>query len=645
MTQYTLSPSSFSASQVGTVYNIGLSDGTNSYGYIFQNQGQQTVGIKESSNVADKEKLIQFSSPNLIDRDLVFYPRVTQGDFSGGGLQTVFLDPTKYFDSDLEIRTPGFLNLRPAWKRTQLATGLGAVTPQSVPWKNDIYTTFQGSVVYNSAGTSTATGNTALYLATDGWNLYAGDGNASIRYTNDGSTWSDLSTASGAYTQMWSVLQGTAGRFFYMARVIAGSGATVFHNLYKLDTGATLPNNSPVLVPTGNVPLTIVDVVPYQSGIAVLTKDPQGSGSDVWFHDGSNMTRIVRLEQYAVVGMVNCLGSLYVTATSFGQSEAPVLIRIDAGSFQIVARPASPQVTTSAASVGAPAASGQYVYFTLVSPQINQITTTSYIGVYDTVSAAFSHIGSLDSLDSPLASSVRQLTAAGRAAAFPMISSGTGYLQYQTDNTLLASGDTYAASGTLISSRIDFGTPGIPKRFRRVEAVHAPLATGESVNLKVYVDGDQFHVGATPLTAQTTNASLNSTITSCVMGADTVGRTMYYSVTLAGPGTSTPDVIRIATEIGGTWTWEFDLDCTSRRRTLQQQLDDSQGANGKDLYYLLRNAYENGTTLTLYLASSANYAATIESLEGHSPAYSDHPNSTVRADQEWLVHVILKQVA
>src|SRR5215831_910396 len=163
MPQYVLKTSSFQSGQVGGLYHIGLSDGTNSYGYVFQNTGPQG-GFKESTNVADKEKLIQFSSPNLIDRDLVFYPRVTQGDFSGGGLQAVFIDPTRYFDSDLEIRTPGYLTLRPGWVRKSLTSGLSAVVPQAVAWNSDVYTTFQGNVYFNSAGTSFNPGITAQFL-------------------------------------------------------------------------------------------------------------------------------------------------------------------------------------------------------------------------------------------------------------------------------------------------------------------------------------------------------------------------------------------------------------------------------------------------------------------------------------------------
>src|SRR5215813_13810248 len=402
MPQYVLKASNFQSGQVGGLYHIGLSDGTNSYGYVFQNTGPQG-GFKESTNVADKEKLIQFSSPNLIDRDLVFYPRVTQGDFSGGGLQAVFIDPTKYFDSDLEIRTPGYLTLRPGWKRTQLATGLGAETPQSVAWNNDVWTGFATALnqLFNSSGgtTSSAPGITCKFVDTDGNVLIVGDGANAIKFWQ-GTVWSNIATATGAFTQLWLVNQGTNGRFLYYSVNTASDINSGSDALFKVDMTA-IPVSAGVLVPTNLTRFAIVDLCEHQNGIAILTNDTGGTGFDVWYHDGVNMTRVVRVNQYTANGMTLCLGDLYVTAQSTGQFEAPVLIKISAGSFEVVVRTGSPLTTATSAAIGAPESSGQYVCFALQNPQINNVTTTSYIGVYDVISGAYSHLGSLDATDAP----------------------------------------------------------------------------------------------------------------------------------------------------------------------------------------------------------------------------------------------------
>src|SRR5262249_44224958 len=161
----------------------------------------------------------------------------------------------------------------------------------------------------------------------------------------------------------------------------------------------------------------------------------------------------------------------------------PVLIKISNGNFEVVVRTGSPLASFTSASIGNPVSSGQYVAFSLVNPQINNVTTTAYIGVYDVISGAYSHLGSLDTLDAPQAAQPRQLAWSGRSVTFPMVSSTLGYLQFQTNSSrlpvLASPAPLYAASGWMVSSRIDFNTPGIAKRFPRVEVHHSPLAAGE----------------------------------------------------------------------------------------------------------------------------------------------------------------------
>lgn len=652
MAQYVLERSNWTAASlpnaIGQVYNVGLSDGTVYYGYVLKNDGPQSKGFLEKTDIAERDALVNYGSPNLVDRDLTFYPRASQGDFSGGGLQPVFINPNQYWDSDLEVRTPAYLTLRPAWANTgNLATGLGAVTPQSVTWQNDVWTTFQGSVIVNSSGTTRTPPITPKFLATDGWVLYVADGTNNIYFASN-SGFGLIANASGALTQIWAITQGTNGRFVYGTVVHSSQGSFVFHDLYKFDT--TIAPAPAVQVPTGLNEIAIIDICAYQSGIAILSMDSSATGCDVWYHDGANMTRIVRLEEYSGSGLCVCLGDLYVTGQSVGQYEGPVLMQIASGTFQIVARPASPLAQLTAASVGAPISSGQYVYFALSSPQISGISSASYIGVYDALTGAFSHLGNAASTDAPGVASPRQLTAIGRAVAYPQIVAGNGSLNYQTNQSRLAAGNTYTPSGWLVSSNFDFSTPGIAKRFRRIEVHHAPLNTGEQIKVNAYVDLDPINfttaLAPNPATATVTNSTLGSTLTVLTMGADTVGRTLYYAIQLtAGTGGATsPRVIWVAVEVGGSWTWTLDLDCTSKRRTLAQS-EDGQGVTGKDLYFLLRNSYENGNYLTLYLSESVSYTVAIESLQAQSLPYADHPDLGVRADQEWQVQATLRQVA
>src|SRR5262249_25191405 len=185
----------------------------------------------------------------------------------------------------------------------------------------------------------------------------------------------------------------------------------------------------------------------------------------------------------------------------------------------------------------------------------------------------------------------------------------------------------------------------------RIEVHHSPLAAGEQIVVEAFIDQDPLGFSTTltpvPSSATVTNSVLNSTVTTLTIGSNqSVGRSLYYAIQLTA-GTNqqtTPKVIYTAIEVGGTWVWDLNLDCTSRRRLLNGSNDDPQGVNGKDLAYLIRNAYENGGNLTLFLAENVSYTVTIEKYEAKAFGYVDHIGTPVKADEEWQVAVTLKQV-
>src|SRR5690349_16194421 len=126
------------AGDVGTRYHVGIGYNGSTYGYVLS----PGTKFEETTDLHSKELLTQYSSPSLIDRDFVNYPRVTDGDFSGGGLQTIFIDPRRYFDSDLDINVPGYLILRPSWARTQKSSITPVIPGQMVAWNGDFWFTF-----------------------------------------------------------------------------------------------------------------------------------------------------------------------------------------------------------------------------------------------------------------------------------------------------------------------------------------------------------------------------------------------------------------------------------------------------------------------------------------------------------------------
>jgi hypothetical protein len=613
---------------------------------MLEADSSKSGGFHWRSDTTTKEALTQYSSGNLIDRDLAYFPRVTDGDFSGGGYQEIWLSQNKYFDSDLDPRIPGFLSLRPLWRRvTKPGLTVGSVT-QAVAFASHFYYTYSEASgnIYNEIGATTTPGAGAIIsLDSDGTYLYAGTASKLWRW--DSSTWTAVtSSINGTATQWWVVNQGTNGYFAYYQ-----SGPNL---LYKIDLTQAFPIAAAAQpqVPMGSNAINIVDLVAYQTSISILTTDVRGSGSDVWYFDGANLTRILRIEGYIARGVCNALGALYVSAaplTFSAYSTSPILIQVASGSYTVVAKPGSPFIQASGQDCRQPRASSQYVYWPLVLPSIKGISNAQLIIVqYDVITGAVTHLPALDTTDGGgVVNNLRQAAVLGDQVGFVYVdlNGTTGEFQYQTGTA------TFQTSGWLASSHIDFATPGIVKRFRRIEVHHAPLNAGEQILIEAFVDQDPlaFSTSLTPVpaTATATNSTLNSTLTALTFGADTLGKTLYFALKLTA-GTSnltTPRVSYVSIEVGGTWAFEVWLACQATRTLLSGEID-AQGITAKDLAYLPMLAYEEGLLITLYHRNGTSYTCALESVEAWNSSPHVAQDQQVR-DEEWIVHAVLRQVA
>ena len=649
---------------IGTQYHLGLSttlpDTTQRfYGYLLEPDNSKSGGFQQSSDTTTRDALVNYASPNLIDRDLVFgKPRVTDGDFSGGGYQEVWIDPKRYFDSDLDPRIPGYLQLRAQWATVQKLALVAPAFSQTVAWNSDFWFTFgeTNGNVYSAHGATTTVPVAARIIAldTDGSFLYAATSTTLYRSAN-GSAWTAVtSTINGTATMWWVINQGTNGYFAYYQ-----SGTNL---LYKIDLTTAFPIAAAAQpqVPVGGNAFNIVDLVEYQTSIAILTVDAIGAGTDVWYFDGTNLTRIIRIEGYTGKGICQALGSLYVSlaASQVGGSggiTGPVLAQVDSGTFTIVARPGSPFFAANQTCVQ-PRSSSQYVYWPIINPSVTGISTKTGVnsfGIviqYDVLTGAVTHLPTFDGTEFDLLPNLlRQIAPLGDSVAIVYRhAAGDGVLQYQ----LPAFGTIkYQPSGWLASSHIDFATPSIEKRFRRIEVHHAPLNAGEAILIEAFVDTDPlaFTTSLTPVPsgATATNSTVGSSLTAMTFGADTIGKTLYYALKLtAGTGAlTTPRVSYVSVEVGGTWSWVLNLACTSKQMLLDGQNEDTQGTKGKDLAYLLLLAYENGQNVVLYHRNGQQYQCAIDSFKmwNPSPILASAPQE--RRDEEYTVALTLRQVA
>jgi hypothetical protein len=325
------------------------------------------------------------------------------------------------------------------------------------------------------------------------------------------------------------------------------------------------------------------------------------------------------------------------------------LASIYSGQFQIVVRPGSPFFTANQSCLQ-PRAASQYVYWPIVNPSINGISTGKGAVIqYDVVTGATTKLPNMDATDfTTTGGTLRAIGLLGDNVACCYVNGTTGILQYQQPAFGIIK---YMTSGWMASSHIDFSTPGIQKRFRRIEVHHAPLNVGEQLLVEAFVDTDPlaFSTALTPVpaAATVTNSTFGSPLTAMTFGQDTIGKTLYFALRLtAGTGQlTTPRVSYVSIEIGGTWSWPMRLACTSKRGLLDGQNEDQQGVTGKDLAYLLILAYENGQNMTLYHRNGQTYTVAIESLDAWNPSPLTPSQPQLVRDEEYIVDVTFRQVA
>jgi hypothetical protein len=671
ITPYALKASQWNATtlptQVGRLYHVGFDNGNQFYGYNLVPDIAQSGGWHEKTDVAAKEQLIQYSSPNITDLHYVFWPRVSQGAWDGGGNQITFIGNNQYWDSDLDTRVPGYLTLRSRMQRTTVKSNATALASsqnlqQVVPFNGDFYFSFsEASTYYNTNGSfATNAGKQPVILDTDGTFLYVGDQVNTVQQYNTSNAFvnnvfTGLAGGLTSFNQMWVVDHGTFGHFLYYSK--QGSA------LFKVDLSLGLPvaSGSHVQVPTDNLSEVIQDVVQYQTGIAILTVNVWDSQWSVWYHDGQNMTPIVRMHGYFAAGLCNCMGDLFVGTYPAQGFASPVLWRISSGSISPVATPGPPVPTTVQQACLQPRAAGQRVYWPITNLNQQFAASSNTVMVFDAITGSTTRLPFTDTTDLQIAgfANLNALNAAQYLRRFAVQgdsigftdSTGTGpssytlYVQYQTANSVVPiKTPPYQASGKLITSRFDFQTPGVEKRFRRFEAQHAALPANTSVRVDAFIDKDPAAYTAALAPDATVSNPIAGTVSTELFLNNLIGHTIYFVVTLASSdGLNTPTLNYYFVEATTPWSWEMLLDCTAKRRLLNDSTDDQQGVTGKDLAYFFRNAWEGPSKLTMYHRNGNTYTVAVESLDFWNPSPMKQSQPQAIQDEEYQLKVILRQ--
>lgn len=429
--------------EIGHLYHAGLSNGTQFYGYIFEPTTGQDGGFHERSDIALKGQLIQYASPNITDRDIAYWPKVSQGDFSTGMGQAVAVDLTRYWDATLDVRSPNYLSSWPGWNTlTVQGTLVSALNPQVVQIGGKLFVTYGESnfhvyTVVPPASIVTNTGDIiAKSIDTDGYYLYLTDGTKIEQRvaTSFATSVTVTTTATVTAKQIWAIQQGTNGRWiFYSDQAFPQS------SLYKVDLNGSLPSAG-VQVPLGSMVASIVDIVGYLNGVAILTVGGTAGTTeanwDLWFFDGQNTTPIFHRDGYTAFGLCNSQEQLYVTENpSVGTYGKTQLVQVTSGSATTVASLGTPPAYPNTSTVGQPRAIGANVYFATASAAVRS-TASQFLAIFNPLTGAFHHTPGA----APTPTGFRTLTSMGEAAVLAYISGSVGGIQYQATGPFAVGG-------------------------------------------------------------------------------------------------------------------------------------------------------------------------------------------------------------
>ena len=161
-------------SQIGDIYDIAI-------GYSTDGETGEMVGyvsapgstFEQDSDITDSDRIVQISSPNTTDR-YTTYPKVSQGDWSGGERQVTFETAAQFWTSNgLDVSQPGHLTMLPPGNDPFSGTlVVDASTYESYPLVTDGTNFYLGHYVAGShnlylnatAGTTSLTGTPVIEM-------------------------------------------------------------------------------------------------------------------------------------------------------------------------------------------------------------------------------------------------------------------------------------------------------------------------------------------------------------------------------------------------------------------------------------------------------------------------------------------------
>lgn len=617
---------------IGVSYDVALGYDTGStikmVGYVLQPGTKWT----EATDIQDEQHLVQISS-NATDR-FTRYPKISQGDWSGGERQAFFDDPKKYFSTDGSINAtvPGQLQLL-ANRTTVTFTDSGGGGRTHAPIASEgsfVYVGHQNDATHNlmTGSGNDVTGTFTARVVGDGSRILDLLGDAVYNQTG---VYAALTNGGGATNGILQI-NSTGGTVAQMTNdAVMGVAVPAMCSLNANLFYATAGNIRyvPFATPSGNVAGNAYFAIPATEGVCtslfstatqlIFTTENGGTAvgignqTVIWSADGVNTPTRLGIIPGRVRGGGQVNGIVYLVVflganfQPFGPNSAQpggaVIYQVDGTVISVFddLRSLDPAfqngVQASAGAACSCVGDGRFMFVSVPGLPVRAYDMNTQGNPVFQYSPTPSAIGTTQ-----VASRLGNILNLGGTAASPISVAFDSTLL----TTVLSQVQVFSAnnSGTITLSWMDFGAPGTVKSFRKVEVeLAAAVPAGGSVTLGFSVD-DQ--TGVTPITLAT-NSQGN------LVGYfpyPTKAYRVQLQATLTSGSTVTlptsPVVRSISVKATLGRSWKCTVACARNQRLRNQYSagDDQQGLRAQDKLANITNAYQlRAGTVTMFIPS------------------------------------------
>jgi hypothetical protein len=592
---------------VGPVYDLAMglnpmAGSSQMFGYMLA----PGTEWQEATNLQDEQRLVQIASPSSSDR-WGYYPAISQGEWSGGERQLIFVDPTRYYQSSkLETSTPGHLRIAGQYITTSFPGSMGGPSPGYVRSVARDTANSGGFAVAMNGGSA---GNIAVFrwsgasfgaiaqrMSTPTSQVFEliNAGAALFGIVSGGGIWQV--TASNGTSQI-TTDQPLPGTLSYAQNILYYALATLQQQINQA-VGPTWPGAAAgtAAQATNVVDGGVLMVCATASGLAFVTGAGRTVGpAYVYTWDGVSVPVLVgTVQNLFAVDMRTVAGItflLFAALSEPGRSSTtaqPVIYSLTGSQLAIfddyryvdAAFQSAASVTNNWPGNLDGDDTFVYLYWTGLSTKRYDLANTGG------QSLAVTDIG-----DPARVGVNYHYGAVGNEGSFFEWSDNPNSTNHMLWGLKTAANDT----GYLVTSYFDASTPGVVKYWRSFEVqLNAVLGSGAAVNVAYQMDNETGFPHTLALVTMP-----NGNLIGFFPGGTKATRIQIKVTLTASTAGVSPDIRSWSLRPSLARVWKCTVLCA--RMVATHSGDDAQGARGVDLLANVVNVYNNGGRAVLYV--------------------------------------------